>query len=62
MSNKYRRLVMFLFCYTNCITYNDRLPLEVDVVDAHHLVGRKRSDRINVNMRSKSEQYALLVM
>lgn len=27
-----------------CCTYDDRLPLEVDVVDAHHLVGRKSSD------------------
>lgn len=31
-------------CVCECCTYDDRLPLEVDVVDAHHLVGRKSSD------------------
>ena len=28
------------YCYRLC-TYNNRLPLEIDVVDANHLVRRK---------------------
>lgn len=31
-------------------THNDRLPLKVDVVDAHHLVGRKGNDIITVSI------------
>lgn len=32
-------------------THNDRLPLEVDVVDAHHLLGRKSNGtKYNVNI------------
>lgn len=40
-------------CWKGC-THNDRLPLEVDVVDAHHLVGRKSNDRITTSI-CKSE-------
>lgn len=39
------RAVLYFLVYCNCCTHDDRLPLEVDVVDAHHLVGRKSSDR-----------------
>lgn len=40
-------------------THNNRLPLEVDVVDTHHLVGRKSNHRITTSKCNANLSYTL---
>lgn len=44
-TEQFSSCVLFFLTVIMVFTYNDRLPLKVDVVDAHHLVGREGNNK-----------------